>query len=372
MDRTLLPNATQFPDVLTDQIMPLVSGDEWKVIHYGVRYALGHRSTDTLTIAQFAQGRQDQEGNWADHGTGLDEETVRECLAFLCEAVHIFLREDRPRKPLGYRLNLDLSSINWTTLEKRRSITETTHPVDPAHEHEREMEQAPKVETPLPPPPRPARRKSAAVFVETPTADLRLDDASDRPVLEKLLEHMNTNERQTFDHLIAMAREHRIGDDEDIVWPIYRLWHTYGFRRLQNAFQSPLPVADLGEINQSCLVGAVTEMLDVERIGPITPSFRDQVVEMAKEWPKLIDWKNAVDMAVKLNKRRLKTVETILKNNNAPPVVQGQGDSQNARATTPAQGSKRPARRQSEYSEEERQAAREADRGKEWTRPADE
>jgi len=37
MDRTLVPNSTPFPDVLTDQIMPLVSGNEWKVIHYGVR-----------------------------------------------------------------------------------------------------------------------------------------------------------------------------------------------------------------------------------------------------------------------------------------------------------------------------------------------
>jgi hypothetical protein len=367
MDRTLLPNATQFPDVLTDQIMPLVSGNEWKVIHYGVRYAFGHRSADTLTIAQFARGRQDQDGNWVDRGTGLDEQAVKECLAFLCDAVHIFLREDRPRRPLGYRLNPDLSSINWTALEKRPSSQQPGEPVGTLHD----AQPAGEIETPSAPAPRAVRRKTPAVFVETPAGDLRLDDTSDRSVLEKMLERMNSSERQTFDHLIALAREHRIGDDEDIVWPIYRLWQTYGFRRLQNAFQSPLPVATLGEVNQSCLVGAVTELLDREQFGMVTPNFREQVIDMAGRWPKLIDWQNAISIAVKINRRRLQTVETILKNNNAPPVAEGQGETNNARSPAPAQGRKRAARRQSEYDEEELRAVREADRGKEWTRPSD-
>lgn len=360
MERTLFPNATQFPDVLTDQIMPLVSGNEWKVIHYGVRYALGHRSADTLTISQFAHGRQDQEGNWIDRGTGLAEAEVKECLAFLCEVVHIFLREDRPRKPLGYRLNLDLSSINWALLEQRQS-TAQAEPPPPEPVQQPTAAPAPAAVA------RPARRKAPAIFVELPITEVRLDDGSDRPVLDKLGEKMDPAERQTFEHLLALAREHRMGEDDAIVWPIYRLWKTYGFRRLQNAFQSPVPLASLADVNQSCLVGAVTEMLDTERFGPITPTFRDQVIEMARDWPNLIDWQDALAIAVRLNKRRLQTVETILKNKNAPPAPASQGDRHNGGSTTSAQGRRRTSRRQSQFADEELKAIRDAEDDGDWS-----
>jgi hypothetical protein len=347
MDRTLQPNTTQFPDILTDQVMPLVTGNEWKVIHYGVRYALGHRSTDTLTIAQIAHGRQADDGAWIDRGAGLSEADVKECLAYLCDVVHIFLREDRPRRPLGYRLNLDLSSINWATLQERGSA----------------------------PPPQASladRLAPLAAFVETPASDIRLD-GSDRPLLVKLQESLRADEQQSFNHLVALAQKKTIGQDDKTIWQLYKLWQAYGFRRLQNAFQSPAPVASLDDINHSCLVGAVAEMLEAEQFGRITPAFREQIIEMVREFPRLIDWQEAISVAVKINKRRLKTVETILKNKTAPPSVpEATGEIAHAGPAITAPGRKRTARRASDYSEEELHAAREAERGKEWSRPADE
>ncbi len=362
MDRTLLPNTTQFPNVLSDQVMALVTSNEWKVIHYGVRYGLGHRSSDTLTIAQMARGRQDEGGAWIDHGTGLDETEVKACLAFLCDETHIFLREDRPRKPLGYRLNTDLSSINWEILEARQPQTEAIVAVA-----------APPAAPPLAArAPRTARGE--ALFAEQPATDFHIDGSA-QPVLQQMHGKLTADEGRTFDHLLALAQAKLQGAlDEDIVWPLYRLWRTYGFRRLQNAFQSPQPVASLDDVNQSCLVGILAEMLDKERFGPITPTFREQIIEMAQAWPDLHEWQTAITIAVRINKRRLQTVETILKNNAAPPAAPSQadrpqGDKHDARPSAPEKGRKRSARRVSEYTDEEIHAAREAERGKEWQRP---
>lgn len=364
MDRTLVPNTTQFPNVLTDQVMALVTSNEWKVVHYGVRYALGHRSTDTLTIAQMAHGHQDEGGAWIDRGTGLAEAEVKDCLAFLCDETHIFLREDRPRKPLGYRLNTDLTSINWETLEARQGQSQPEAVV--------------VAEEPLPAAPvaaRPLRAaRSDALFVEQPATDFHID-GSVQSVLEQMHSKLTADEGRTFDHLLALAKTKVQGVlDEDIVWPLYRLWRTYGFRRLQNAFQSPEPVASLDDVNQSCLVGILADTLDKERFGPITPTFREEIIEMAKAWPDLNEWLSAITIAVRINRRRLQTVETILKNNSAPPAasLQGdrpQGDKHDGGPTAPEKGRKRSARRVSEYTDEEINAAREAERGKEWQRP---
>jgi hypothetical protein len=351
MDGSLVPNVTQFPNVLTDQIMSLVSGNEWKVIHYGVRYALGHRSSDTLSVAQIAHGRQADDGTWLDRGTGLSEDEVKACLAFLCDEVHIFLREDRPRKPHGYRLNADLSSINWETLNQR--VQATLAPLPP-------IEAAPT----------PRRRSTAPAarpgrFVEMPASNVVLD-GSDRPVVEQLRMALAPDEEQTFSYLLALAEKTAIGPIEDVAWVLYRLWRSYGFRRLQNAFQSPVATS-MEEISKSCLVGAVAELLEQEQFGPITQAVRDQLVVLADEWPVLADWDRAIRSAVAYNSRRLATVEKNLKRHTAVPAPES--GVRNGGSATPAQGRKRPARRQSEWSAEELRAGQEADRGKEWTPP---
>lgn len=348
MERSLSANTTQFPNVLTDQIMPLVSGNEWKVIHYGVRYALGHRSADTLSVAQLARGRQADDGAWLDRGTGLSEDEVKACLAFLCDEVHLFLREDRPRKPHGYRLTSDLSSINWDALNRR----------------------APAAEQPVAPPP-PAPRPAApaarppARLVEQPSSAVVLD-GSERPVAEQVRAALSADEGRTFAHLLALAEKATISPQDDVAWVLFRLWRVYGFRRLNNALQSPSAVS-LEEVSKACLLGAVTELLEAERFGPITQALRDRLVVMADEWPVLEDWEAAIHSAVLYNSRRLATVEKNLKRQMATPAPEV--GVKNGGTTAPAQGRKRAARRQSEWSSDELRVSREADDGKEWPQP---
>lgn len=347
MDRSLAPNATQFPNVLSDQIMPLVSGNEWKVIHYGVRYALGHRLPDTLSVAQIAHGRQADDGAWLDRGTGLSEDEVKACLAFLCDEVHLFLREDRPRKPHGYRLTTDLSSINWDALSQRAPLAVPPAPSEPAGR-------------------RPAAaRRSAVHSVEAPVSTVALD-GSERTVVEQIHAALSADEAQTFDHLLALADKAGIGPLDDVAWVVFRLWRVYGFRRLSTAFQSPATVS-LDDVSKSCLLGAVTEMLEENKFGLITQALRDQLVVLADEWPVLEDWETAIHSAVAYNSRRLATVEKNLKRQAAAPAAAV--GVKNGGSTTGAQGRKRPARRQSEWSGEELRAGRDADDGKEWPQP---
>ena len=359
IDHSFFPNSTQVPDVLTDRIMPLVSGNEWKVIHYGVRYSLGHRSKDTLTIAQIARGRQDDDGSWADHGTGLNEDQVKECLAFLCDEVHLFLREDQPRKPLAYRLNLDLSSIDWTALERRSGATPAVAIVEAV---------AAEAAAPSPAPAIHRTRRAPANLVELPLTDVRLD-GPDGAMIDRFQEMLSGDEWKTFDYLLNLARQKSRLEPEEVVWPLYKLWQTYGFRRLQNAFQSPMPITSLDDLNHSCLVGIVAEMLEAERFGQMTPAFREQIVTLTREWPKLSDWQEAITSAVNFNSRRLSTVEKNLKRAAGAPGMQSDGDKPNARTTAPQQGRRRSARRASEYSETELKAIRESEDDSEWVPP---
>ena len=361
MDRTLLPNATQFPNVLTDQVMPLVTGNEWKVIHYGVRYALGYRSTDTLTVAQIAHGRAAEDGTWIDRGTGLSEAEAKACLAFLCDEVHLFLREDRPRKPHGYRLNTDFSSINLHALEQRQGAGSGPTPNAPAAP----SAPSPAAALPVAPP----SVLLPTLFVESPTSDVRLG-VSDRSVIEQMQVALSSDEERTFAHLVALAQDKNIGPLDHIAWALYTLWRTYGFRRLQNAFQLP-GVATLDEVSKSCLVGVVTEMLEAERFGPITQTIRDKVVTMADEWPVLDDWQEAIRSAVLYNSHRLATVEKNLKRMLPGSAPEPPGVKDHAGPTAPAQNRKRAARRQSEWSSDELRAGREADEGQEWPKPLD-
>lgn len=351
MDRSLTPNATQFPNVLIDQFMALVSGDEWKVIHYGVRYALGHRSADTLSVAQIARGRQADDGTWLDRGTGLSEDDVKACLAFLCDEMHLFLREDRPRKPHGYRLNVDFASVNWDALQRRTATAE------PVAEPPAPVLAAPQKAAA---PPRPPAR-----LVETPISTVVLD-GSERPVVEQIGASLSPDEAHSFDHLLSLADKAAIGPRDDVAWVLFRLWRVYGFRRLQNAFQSPGPLS-IDEISRTCLLGAVTEMLETEKFGPITQALRDQLVVLAEEWPVLEDWEQAIRSAVLYNSRRLATVEKNLKRQQAAPVLEP--GVKNGGPTTSAQGRKRAARRQSQWSNDELRAGRDADDGKEWPQP---
>lgn len=298
MDRTIVPNATLFPLFLSDEVMPLVSSDEWKLIHFGAVAAMrADRGDDPIGLAQFVQG------------TGLSEERVRECLDFLCDSAQVFLRQDRPRRPHGYRLNQEISAALLEVLVQRQrgAVTAAAEPAD------QERQESALAAADLPPRSGTApRSRGADDFAEHPSIDLVLG-ADDQPVARRLRQTLPVQERAAFDHLLRHYPRAKREGEESEVWGIFRLWQTYGFACLNNALQGAQPSTDLGELNRSCLLNEIGKLYEQE-IGRLTPGLQDELTRLSNEYPSLIDWREAFRLAIKLNRRRLTTVETILKN----------------------------------------------------------
>jgi hypothetical protein len=300
MERTILPNATLFPNFLTDEVMPLVSSDEWKVIHFGVVACLRlDRGDDSVGIAQFVQG------------TGLSEDRVRDCLAFLCDTAQIFLRQDRPRKPQAYRLNHEISAVQVETLEQRKKGAPVDVSGPDAEMDGRESGDSPVDRDAAAPAVR-GRGRVAEPFPEHPSVEIRLD-GEEGPVTKRMRQTLPAPERAAFDHLLRhYPRAKREGEDSE-VWGLFRLWQTYGFACLNNALQGAHAATDLSEVNRICLLDEITKLYEQE-VGLATPGLHEELARLASDFPSLAAWQEAFRIAIKLNKRRLSTVETILRN----------------------------------------------------------
>ncbi len=299
MERSILPNATLFPNFLTDEVMALVGSDEWKIIHFGVVACLRlDRGDDSVSIAQFVQG------------TGLPEDRVRECLAFLCDTAQIFLRQDRPRKPQAYKLNQEISAVQVETLEQRKKES-LAGEVDSVELDGREVADPPAERDSVAQAAR-GRVRSAEPFPEHPSVEIRLD-GEEGPVTKRLRQTLPAPERAAFDHLLRhYPRAKREGEDSE-VWGLFRLWQTYGFACLNNSLQGAHAATDLSEINRLCLLDEITKIYEQE-VGRLTPGLHEELTRLASDFPSLAAWQEAFRIAIKLNKRRLSTVETILRN----------------------------------------------------------
>jgi hypothetical protein len=299
MERSILPNATLFPNFLTDEVMPLVSSDEWKIIHFGVVACLRlDRGDDGVSIAQFVQG------------TGLPEARVRECLGFLCDTAQIFLRQDRPRKPQVYRLNQEISAVQVETLEQRKKSALAAE-ADGVELEGQEAVDPPTQQDSVAPAAR-GRGRGAEPFPEHPSVEIRLD-GEEGPVTKRLRQSLPAPERAAFDHLLRnYPRAKREGEDSE-VWGLFRLWQTYGFACLNNSLQGAHAATDLSEVNRICLLDEITKVYEQE-VGRLTPGLHEELARLASDFPSLAAWQEAFRIAIKLNKRRLSTVETILRN----------------------------------------------------------
>lgn len=76
-----IPNSFQHPNAYVDEYMPLLTGNEYKVLTYAIRRIIGFQKTDDrISISQFADGIKSRDGQRLDGGTGLGEGAVRAAL----------------------------------------------------------------------------------------------------------------------------------------------------------------------------------------------------------------------------------------------------------------------------------------------------
>ena len=106
-----VPNSTQVPDTLFDELMPDLSGAELKVVLYIIRRTFGFkRQSDTISINQLLHGITKKNGEVLDRGTGLAKPTLLRAIRSLTERAIILparqFDEKGGYKATEYRLHI--------------------------------------------------------------------------------------------------------------------------------------------------------------------------------------------------------------------------------------------------------------------------
>src|SRR5207249_2073679 len=107
----LTPNYTQVPDQLFDELLPLLSGAELKVLLYIIRRTFGFKKDyDEISLNQICTGIQTRDGRVLDNGTGLSQSTVLVAVKGLLEKRIILaqrrMSQEKGNEPTLYHLNL--------------------------------------------------------------------------------------------------------------------------------------------------------------------------------------------------------------------------------------------------------------------------
>ena len=111
----IIPNTFQTPNLLTDNVMQYLTGNEVKCYLVIVRKTLGwHKGSDRIARSQIMTA------------TGLGESAVDAAMASLTDFRLVFrVAENNPRANIGveWALNLDDLMIKWDLMQKRASET---------------------------------------------------------------------------------------------------------------------------------------------------------------------------------------------------------------------------------------------------------
>jgi hypothetical protein len=106
------PNYTMVPDELFDELLPVLTGSELKVLLYIIRRTFGFKKdADAISLSQMLHGIVTRDGRVLDHGVGIrDKKTLLAAIKSL-EAQAIILTErhrsaERGDEPTTYRLNI--------------------------------------------------------------------------------------------------------------------------------------------------------------------------------------------------------------------------------------------------------------------------
>lgn len=105
------PNTTQVPDQYLDELLPLLSGGELKVLLYITRRTFGFKKlSDNISLSQMLSGIRTRDGRQLDVGVGLSKKTLLQAIRGLRER-NIILTErrrsvERGDEPTCYRLKI--------------------------------------------------------------------------------------------------------------------------------------------------------------------------------------------------------------------------------------------------------------------------
>ena len=166
----IVPNSYQTPNLYTDRLMALLTGEEWKTLHYALRRTFGfNRERDRISVSQFmnGNGRLDEAGRPLEYGTGLSQGAQLEAIQNLMRFGVLVEVAGNNRENHGrlWELNLDESRIRFDLMEERRAQAEVVNRRRTAKARQavaatRDTGQAAAVHAPARPALSPARRRA--------------------------------------------------------------------------------------------------------------------------------------------------------------------------------------------------------------------
>lgn len=108
--KRLLPNFTQIPNVIFDELMPYLADSELRCLLYICRRTYGfQKEKDSIGTSQFTGGIEKRDGSALDYGTGLKERAVRRAISTLRGSGIIRVKQGRRAgiDPNEYQVNTD-------------------------------------------------------------------------------------------------------------------------------------------------------------------------------------------------------------------------------------------------------------------------
>lgn len=81
----IIPNATQVPNPIFDELLPVLSFSEFKVLMYLCRKTFGYNKIegDYISLSQIMNGTKKRDGDVQDKGTGLGKTAIVQAISNL-------------------------------------------------------------------------------------------------------------------------------------------------------------------------------------------------------------------------------------------------------------------------------------------------
>ena len=136
------PQYTQVPDQLFDELLPILSGNEIKVLLYICRRTFGfHKTNDNISLNQMLFGITKKDGTQLDKGLGISKPTLLRTLKSLKHKNIIIAQKRRSirngNEPTNYRLNIAPLGSNFDQGESQNF----TNPVGSKVDQEQQTEE---------------------------------------------------------------------------------------------------------------------------------------------------------------------------------------------------------------------------------------
>ena len=136
MDKKLIPNSTQLPNIINDFLIPQLPEAETRIILYICRRTFGfHKEEDRIAFSQFMNGIRTIDGRLLDRGTGLARASVNIALKTLIKSEAVFVKRDT--KGHFYQINLEMDidkvvqEVNQFREQTKNGSTIRPKPVQP-------------------------------------------------------------------------------------------------------------------------------------------------------------------------------------------------------------------------------------------------